>query len=210
MPGFQARPIHLLVLAYLLGTVGSLWDWREHVIGVSYQVPHVVIDLGGLMAIGVLAFSDWREVSNRTLVVLYGLLVVVILISVGPFVLMMTAPHSALTRTLMSWGMTRGALSIQLPIVLLAAIAAGRWLRLARPALWRLAAAGGVVVVAVASVWDLYWHQTHPLEMGASMNMMSVPPHQLMLAGFVIGLIGSVTGAILSAPSPLSKEVAES
>jgi len=37
-----------------------------------------------------------------------------------------------------------------------------------------------------------------------------VPPHQLILAGFVIGLIGSVTGAILSTPSPLTKEVAES
>ena len=40
---------------------------------------------------------------------------------------------------------------------------------------WRRAIASGVVVVAVASVWNLYWHQTHPLEMRASMNMMAVP-----------------------------------
>ncbi len=55
----------------------------------------------------------------------------------------------------------------------------------------RIAAAIGVVVVAVGGVWDLYWHQTHPLEMGASMNMMTLPPHQLILGGFVLGLIGS-------------------
>src|SRR6266851_5070164 len=49
----------------------------------------------------------------------------------------------------------------------------------------------GVVVVAAASVWDLYWHQTHPMELGASMNMMTLPPHQLILAGFIAGLIAS-------------------
>jgi len=60
---------------------------------------------------------------------------------------------------------------------------------------------GGVVGVAVASVWDLYWHQTHPLEMGASMNMMSLPPHQLILAGFTVGLIGSLA-LLVRRPQP--------
>jgi len=67
---------------------------------------------------------------------------------------------------------------------------------------WRMAAALGVVVVAGASVWDLIWHQTHPLEMGTAMNMMSLPPHQLILAGFVLGAVGSLTGTLLSSRGP--------
>ena len=82
-------------------------------------------------------------------------------------------------------------------IVVLAGFAGWRWLRLAPVTTWRVAAAMGVVVVAVASVWDLYWHQTHPLETGASMNIMMLPPHQLILAGFVLGLVGSSIGAVL-------------
>ena len=201
MAGVQLRAVHLLALAYLMGVAGSLWDWHEHLIGVSNQFPHVVIDVGGLLAIGVLAFSGWQEVSNRTLVALYTLLVIVVLLAFGPLVLMMTAPHSGFMRLFMSWAMTRGALSIELVIVVLAGFAAARWVRLAPLAAWRIAAAAGVVVVAVASVWDLYWHQTHPLEMGASMNMMALPPHQLILAGFVLGLVGSGIGAALSAGS---------
>lgn len=34
---------------------------------------------------------------------------------------------------------------------------------------WRLAATLGIVVVAVATVCDLYWHQTHPMDVRASM-----------------------------------------
>jgi hypothetical protein len=29
------------------------------------------------------------------------------------------------------------------------------------------------------------------------MNMMTLPPHQLILAGFVLGLVGSSIGAVL-------------
>jgi hypothetical protein len=114
---------------------------------------------------------------------------------------MMAAPHSQLMAYLMSSVMTRGALILELPIVLLAGWAAWHWLGGAQIRAWRLGAALGVVVVAVSSVWDLYWHQTHPLEMGASMNMMALPPHQLILAGFVLGLIGSSVGAILATQS---------
>ena len=184
MAALQLRAIHLLALAYLLGVAGTLWGWHEHMIGVSNQVPHLVMDIGGLFAIGVLAFSQWKEVNNRTLTVIWALLVVVMLLAFGPFVLMMTAPHSQLMRSFMGWAMTRGALTIELPIIVLAGFAAWRWLRLEPLTAWRIAAASGVVVVAIASVWDLYWHQTHPLEMGASMNMMALPPQQLISRPF--------------------------
>ena len=187
-----------MLAAYLLGVVGTLWDWREHYLGFSVQAPHLVIDVGALLAIGVLGFSDWRRLSNSSFVVIYTLLVLVMLIAVGPFLLMMTAPHSQLMALFMSWEMTRGALLIELPIVLLASWAAWRWLRLAPAKTWRIGAAMGVVVVALASVWDLYWHQTHPMELGASMNMMSLPPHQLILGGFVLGLVGSAAGLALA------------
>ncbi len=51
------RP-ELLLAAYCFGVAGTLWDWREHYIGISIQAPHLVIDLGGLGAIGVLGFSS--------------------------------------------------------------------------------------------------------------------------------------------------------
>ncbi len=207
MPKLKLGPIHLLMAAYLLGVAGTLWDWHEHYIGISNQAPHLVIDLGGLVAIGVLAFSDWTRISQRTFVALYVLLVLVVLIALGPFVLMMVARRSQFMAFFMSSVMTRGALIVELPIVLLAAGAAWHWLRLAPLNAWRIGAALGVVVVAVASVWDLYWHQTHPLEMGASMNMMALPPHQLILAGFVLGLIGSGVGTFMSARSPRSAPV---
>jgi hypothetical protein len=207
MPKLKLGPIHLLMAAYLLGVAGTLWDWHEHYLGISNQVPHLVIDVGGLLAIGVLAFSDWTRISQRTFVALYVLLALVVVIALGPFVLMMVAPHSQFMAFFMSSVMTRGALIVELPIVLLAAWAAWHWLKLAAVNAWRICAAFGVVVIAVASVWDLYWHQTHPLEMGASMNMMALPPHQLILAGFVLGLIGSGIGTFMSGRSPRSAPV---
>ena len=191
-------PLSLLLLAYLLGVAGTLWDWREHYLGFSMQTPHLVIDAGGLLAVGVLAFTDWDRISGRTLAVFYVLLVLAMLIVVGPFLFMMVAPHSQLMASFMRAVMNRSALGLYLPIVLLAAWAAWHWLRLGTPNAWRVAAAAGVVIVALASVWDLYWHQTHPLEMGVSMNMMTLPPHQLILAGFLIGVAGSLAGVVIS------------
>lgn len=69
---------------------------------------------------------------------------------------------------------------------------AWHWLSQAPVRWWRLAAALGIVVVAVATVWDLYWHQTHPMEVRASMA--GLPPHQAILAGFLIGLVGAAFG----------------
>lgn len=194
MTGLTFRGIHLLALAYLMGVAGTLWDWHEHLAGALNEAPHAVIDIGGLLALGVLAFTGWTDFRRSAFTTLYVLLVLVALIAFGPFVLMMTAPHSQLMALFMSWAMTRGALVLELPIVLLAGWAARRWLLLAPIRPWRLAAALGVVVVAIASVWDLYWHQTHPMEMGASTNMMALPPHQAVLGGFVAGLLGSVAG----------------
>ena len=198
-------PTHALLAAYLMGVAGTLWDWREHFLGVSSQAPHIVIDLGGLLAIGVLAFTGWAKISRAEIAGFYVLLALVALITLGPFVLMMSAPHSGLMATFMRFGMTRSAIGLYLPIVLLAGWAAWHWLSLAPITAWRMAAALGVVVVAIASVWDLIWHQTHPLEMGVSMNMMAVPPHQLILAGFVVGAIGSLAGILHSGKAPDQK-----
>ena len=123
-----------------------------------------------------------------------SLLVLVVLISFGPFVLMMAAPQSCLMASLMQSMMSSGALLIYLPLVLLASWSAWHWLSQTAVNWWRLSAALGIVVVAVATVWDLYWHQTHPMEFRASMA--ALPPHQAILAGFLIGLVGAVYGAV--------------
>jgi hypothetical protein len=185
--------IELLALAYALGVAGTLWDWREHLLGPGTQPPHLVIDLGGLLVISALAFSGRIDLRSRTFIALYVLLVLVVLVAFGPFILMMAAPRSALMASLMHSMMSSGALLAYLPLVLLASWSAWRWLSQDTLIWWRLAAAFGIVVVAIATVWDLYWHQTHPMEMRTSMA--GLPPHQAILAGFLIGLVGAGWGA---------------
>ncbi len=201
----SAKPIELLALAYALGVVGTLWDWREHLLGTGTQPPHLVIDLGGLLVLAVLAFSGKMDYRSRSFTALYVLLVLVVLISLGPFVLMMAAPRSALMASLMRQMMSSGALLVYIPLVLLAGWSAWHWLSQTRVHWWRVAAALGIVVVAVATVWDLYWHQTHPMEVGASMA--ALPPHQAILAGFLIGLVGAAYGAADLSRQPRSATI---
>jgi len=191
----EPKAIELLAFAYALGVAGTLWDWREHLLGPGTQPPHLVIDLGGLLVISALAFSGRIDLRSRTFIALYVLLVLVVLVEFGPFVLMMAAPRSALMASLMHSMMFSGALLVYLPLVLLASWSAWRWLSQDRLNWWRLAAALGIVGVAIATVWDLYWHQTHPMELRTSMA--GLPPHQAILAGFLIGLIGAGWGAAL-------------
>ncbi len=188
----EPKAIELLAFAYALGVAGTLWDWREHLLGAGTQPPHFVIDLGGLLVISTLAFSGRIDLRSRTFIALYVLLVLVVLVALGPFVLMMAAPRSDLLASLMHSMMSSGALLAYLPLVLLASWSAWRWLSQNPVNWWRLAAAFGIVVVAIASVWDLYWHQTNPMELQASMA--GLPPHQAMLAGFLMGLVGAGWG----------------
>ena len=187
------KAVELLALAYAMGVAGTVWDWQEHLLGPGTQPPHLVIDVGGILVLAVLAFSGKMDYRSRSFIALYVLLVVVVLISLGPFILMMAAPRSGLMATLMRSMMSSRALFVYIPLVLLATWSAGHWLSQTRVNWWRLAAALGIVVVAAATVWDLYWHQTHPMEVGASMA--ALLPHQGILSGFLIGLVGAVYGA---------------
>src|SRR5713226_5850697 len=93
--------VQLLAVAYALGVVGTIGDWHEHLVGPGTQPPHIVIDLGGLLVLGVLAFSGKIDFRSRSFTALYALVVVVALIALGPFVLMMAAPRSTLMASLM-------------------------------------------------------------------------------------------------------------
>ena len=190
----------LLAVAYALGVVGTVWDWYEHLIGPGTQPPHFVIDLGGLLVLGVLAFSGKTDFRSRSFIALYVLLAVVAIIGLGPFVLMMAAPRSDLMASLMHSMMSSGALLAYVPLVLLASWSAWRWLSLSDLNWWRAGAALGIVIVAIGTVWDLYWHQTHPMEVGTSMA--ALPPHQAIFAGFVVGLIAAGRGAAVQLKKP--------
>ena len=104
----EPKAIELLAFAYALGVAGTLWDWREHLLGPGTQPPHFVIDLGGLLVISALAFSGRIDLRSRTFIALYVLLVLVVLVAFGPFVLMMAAPRSALMASLMHSMMSSG------------------------------------------------------------------------------------------------------
>src|SRR5258708_9852773 len=96
----EAKAIELLAFAYALGVAGTLWDWREHLLGPGTQPPHLVIDLGGLLVISTLAFSGRIDLRSRTFIALYVLLVLVVLVAFGPFFLLMAAPRRALIAAL--------------------------------------------------------------------------------------------------------------
>src|SRR5260370_41726620 len=82
----------LLAVAYALGVVGTIWDWYEHLIGPGTQPPHVIIDLGGLLVLGLLAFSGKTDFRSRSFIALYVLLLVVAPIVLGPVVRHITPP----------------------------------------------------------------------------------------------------------------------
>ncbi len=195
----------LLAVAYALGVVGTIWDWYEHLIGPGTQPPNVIIDLGGLLVLGLLAFSGKTDFRSRSFMALYVLLVVVALIGLGPFVLMMAAPRSDLMASLMRSMMSSGALLAYVPLVLLASWSAWRWLSLSDLHWWRVGAALGIVIVALGTVWDLYWHQAHPMEVGTSMA--ALPPHQAIFAGFVLGFVAAGLGATMQLKRPRAIEV---
>src|SRR5207244_7554548 len=81
----EAKAIELLAFAYALGVAGTLWDWREHLLGPGTQPPHLVIDLGGLLVISALAFSGRIDLCSRTFIGLYVVLVLVVVVVLGPF-----------------------------------------------------------------------------------------------------------------------------
>src|SRR5207245_7808454 len=122
------KALELLAVAYALGVAGTLWDWREHLLGPGTQPPHLVIDLGGLLVISALAFSGRIDLRSRTFIALYVLLVLVVLVEFGPFVFMIAAPRSALMASLMHSMMSRGALLVYRPLALLASWSAWRCL----------------------------------------------------------------------------------
>src|SRR5215469_2387392 len=95
------RQTGVMLLAYALGVAGTLWDWHDHLVGPGTMPPHLVIDLGGVVVLGVLAFGGRAQLRSRSFALLYVLLVLVVLITIGPFLLMMSAPRSALMAGLM-------------------------------------------------------------------------------------------------------------
>src|SRR5437870_13685869 len=89
--------IELLAAGYALGMAGTLWDWWEHFVGPGIQSPHLVIDLGGLLVVGVLGFSGQIDYRSRASTVLYLLVVLVALIALGPTTLRAVAPTSTVS-----------------------------------------------------------------------------------------------------------------
>ncbi len=88
--------------------------------------------------------------------------------------------------------MTTGGLVALAPLCVLAVYAAWGWLRATGPEPWRLIAVSGIVLVALGTVLDLQWHQQHPMASDMSMKMLELPGHQIILGGFVIGLVGAL------------------
>jgi hypothetical protein len=149
--------------------------------------------------------SRANEAARRTSfrspsLISYVLLTMVALVVPGPMVLMGLYGRSTAAATLMQAYMgslrTTGGILFALPLLVLALWAAWLWLRAGAFEEWRVAVAGGLAVLAVGVLVDVYWHQTHPMvtDTGAYMNTLTLPGHQLQLLGFTIGCVGTVLG----------------
>lgn len=166
------RPLVLvgtLLVANLLGMVGWIWDWQGHLNGVTIQGAHVAMDLGALSIVLALVLA-----ARRT-------------------------PFSSLMQSYMGSLRTTGGIPFALPLLALALWAAWLWLRAGEFEGWRLAVAGGLTILAVGVIVDVFWHQTHPMvtDAGPYMNTLTLPGHQLQFLGFVIGGLGALIGVSL-------------
>lgn len=187
-------------MANLLGVVGWIWDWQGHLNGVTLQGAHIAMDLGTLAIVLALIVAARRTHFRSAFLVSYVLLIMVVLVLLGPMVLMGLYRRSAAAATLMQAYMgslrTTGGIPFALPLLALALWAAWLWLCAGGFEIWRVAVAGGLAVLAVGVVVDVYWHQTHPMvsDTGAYMNTLTLPGHQLQFLGFAIGCVGAVLG----------------
>src|SRR5437899_12596681 len=77
----EPKAIELLAFAYALGVVGTLWDWREHLLGPGTQAPHLVIYVGGLLDTPALAFIGRIDLRSRNMIALYVLSVLALLVA---------------------------------------------------------------------------------------------------------------------------------
>jgi hypothetical protein len=189
-----------LLIANVLGVVGWIWDWQGHLNGVTLQAAHIAIDLGALAIVLALVVAARRTSFRSASLISYVLLTMVALVVLGPMVLMGLYSRSTAAATLMQAYMgslrTTGGILFALPLLVLALWAAWLWLRAGAFEGWRVAVAGGLAVLAVGVLVDVYWHQTHPMvtDTGAYMNTLTLPGHQLQLLGFTIGCVGAVLG----------------
>lgn len=188
------------LLMALLGVVGWIWDWQGHLNGVTLQAAHIAMDFGALAIILALIVAARRTPFRSAFLVSYVLLIMVVLVVLGPMVPMGLYRRSAAAATLMQTYMgslrTTGGIPFALPLLALALWAAWLWLRARAFEVWRVMVAGGLAVLAVGVLIDVYWHQTHPMvtDAGAYMNTLTLPGHQLQLLGFAVGCVGAVLG----------------
>jgi hypothetical protein len=66
------RPVLSIVLTgYLLGLIGELWDWHQHLTGLNPSMAHLIVDIGMLLILAVLLLSigplrkAWRRTGRR-------------------------------------------------------------------------------------------------------------------------------------------------
>ena len=187
-------------MANLLGMVGWIWDWQGHLNGVTLQAAHIIMDIGALVIVLALVVAARRTSLRSAFLISYLLLIMAALVVLGPMVLMGLYSRSTVAAALMQGYMgslrTTGGIPSALPLLALALWAVWLWLRTGTFQGWRVAVAGGLAVLAVGVLVDVYWPQTHPMvtDTGAYMNTLTLPGHQLQLLGFVIGCVGSGLG----------------
>lgn len=145
----------LLVLAYGSGLVGALWEWRAMLSEEGTRWAQPLAAGGVVLALIVMLVAGRSRRGALGFLVLGALATLGALAVLMPAAMVLIPAHSTVNGVMMgwmaTWMMRPIGLLFFLPLVLVALWAAWRWLR-SGPALpWRIAAAAGIVVVAVGA-----------------------------------------------------------
>ncbi len=208
------RTLGALAVAYGLGTLGWILDWRSHLAIASDPAAagtmnraHTLLYLGALLAVLTLVLALNATLSRGGRVWLWSTGAGCVLLLAGPPLLMMGAGIRAawLIGYMGATGMVAGV------VPLLIWVLAILWLSIRRGSLRGAGGAGlGIAVVLIGLAIDLGWHRANPTANEMAMNMILLPGHQVELAGFVLGVLASVVAVVsLSGSSTSATHAAE-
>ncbi len=202
------RTLGALAVAYGLGALGWILDWRSHLAIASDPAAagtmnraHTMLYLGALLAVLTLALALNATLSRGGRVWLWSTGAGCVLILAGPPLLMMGAGIRA--AWLMGYMTATGMIAGVVPLLIW--VLAILWLCVRRGWIRGAGGAGlGIAVVLIGLAIDLGWHRANPAANEMAMNVILLPGHQVELVGFVLGLLASLVAVVRPAASSTS------
>ncbi len=183
-----------LAVGYTIGLIGYLWDWQQHLAGLDDDTPHLAMYVAGLLVLGVLVGLTPLWPRRSGYLATYVWLLAGVSIYAGSLLWLegLMTQHVGMTDP----RMLQGQLGLLVGVLLLLALLTRMLWVLVRSnaGRWVITVAAGIIIVLGGFIFDFVWHQMNlggEEGMGERVNMLALPPHQLILAGWLVGLIAA-------------------